>query len=49
VLGTWIASFGIGSCFAPNFDAFAALRFLTGMGGVSVMQALIIWGKLKEK
>nr|CAH0104623.1 unnamed protein product [Daphnia galeata] len=44
VLGTWIASFGIGSCFAPNFDAFAALRFLTGMGGVSVMQALIIWG-----
>lgn len=44
VLGTWMAAFGIGSCFAPNFDAFAGLRFLTGMGGVAVLQALIIWG-----
>ncbi len=40
-----MAAFGIGSCFAPNFDAFAGLRFLTGMGGVAVLQALIIWGK----
>ncbi|XP_045025101.1 solute carrier family 22 member 4-like [Daphnia magna] len=43
-LGTWMAALGIGSCFAPNFDAFAGLRFLTGMGGIAVLQPLIIWG-----
>lgn len=39
-----MSGFGIGSCFAPNFEAFASLRFLSAMGGVALMQALIIWG-----
>jgi len=28
-----MCAFGIGSAFAPNWDGFAGMRFLTGMGG----------------
>lgn len=29
----WMAAFGIGSVFSPSYEAFAAMRFFTGMAG----------------
>lgn len=46
ILSVWMNVFAIGSSFAPNYTTFAALRFLTGMGGIALMQSLMIWGKL---
>ena len=45
ILSIWMAGFSIGSSFAPNYETFAALRFLTGMGGMALIQTNFIWGK----
>ena len=36
--------FGIALSFSRNYEEFAALRFLNGMGCIALMQALAIWG-----
>ena len=46
ILSIWMSIFAISSSFPPNYAVFAALRFLTGMGGIALMQSLMIWGKL---
>lgn len=44
ILALWFSGFAIASCFMPSFDAFIALRFICAMGGIALMQSLIIWG-----
>lgn len=45
ILSIWISVFGIGLSFSRNYEEFAVLRFLNGMGCIALMQALAIWGR----
>lgn len=44
ILSLWVSVFGIGLSFSRNYEEFAVLRFLNGMGCIALMQALAIWG-----